>query len=113
MSDLRESGSIEQDADMVWFIHRPDKYADLEVADERKNIAELIIAKHRNGELGTIDLRWVGELTAFRNIGNDSNLNSLYKTAPQGKNQVDPELPTDKDAPPALESAEGDLEDLF
>lgn len=113
MSDLRESGAIEQDADMIWFIHRADKYADLEVADDRKDIAELIIAKHRNGELGTIDLRWVGEVTAFRNVGNDSNLNSLYKTAPKGK-AIDPELPTDKDAPPAFEAEPaGDLEDLF
>ena len=113
MSDLRESGSIEQDADMVWFIHRPDKYADLEVADDRKNIAELIVAKHRNGELGTIDLRWVGELTAFRNAGRDSNLDSLYKTAPADKKPVNPEMPTDKDAPPEIESVGGDLEDLF
>ena len=118
LSDLRESGAIEQDADIVMFIHRPDRYDDLQVAPEEKNIAELIVAKHRNGPLNTIKLRWVGELTAFRNLQKDANLSSLYKTAPgQKKKDVDPELPTDKDAPPDYDTFEsvdgGDLEDLF
>ncbi|MBX4190167.1 DnaB-like helicase C-terminal domain-containing protein, partial [Candidatus Parcubacteria bacterium] len=56
LSDLRDSGSIEQDADLVLFIHREDKTKDIrEVNEEDKNKAELIIAKHRNGPTGSVD----------------------------------------------------------
>ncbi len=65
LSDLRESGAIEQDADMVIFLHRPDYY---DPNTEKKNIAECIIAKHRNGAVGTIDLAWCGEFTKFRTL---------------------------------------------
>ena len=64
LSDLRESGSIEQDADIVMFIYRDDVYD--EVSD-RKNVAELIIAKHRNGPTGTVELYFQRNLTQFRN----------------------------------------------
>ena len=53
LSDLRDSGSIEQDADVVMFIHREDKYKD---ASEKTNVAEILIEKHRNGETGKIEL---------------------------------------------------------
>jgi replicative DNA helicase len=62
LSDIRDSGAIEQDADVVMFIHRPDYY-DRET--ELKNIAEIIISKQRNGSLGTVQLGWRGELTWF------------------------------------------------
>jgi replicative DNA helicase len=65
LSDLRESGAIEQDADMVMFLHRPDYY---DPNTEKKNIAECIIAKHRNGATDTIELLWNGEFTRFRTI---------------------------------------------
>jgi replicative DNA helicase len=64
LSDLRESGSIEQDADIVMFIYREDMYDE---DSDRKNIAELIIAKHRNGPTGTIELFFQKNLTMFRN----------------------------------------------
>lgn len=64
LSDLRESGSIEQDADIVLFIYRPDYY-DAE-NPELKNKAELIIAKNRHGEVGKVDLQWEGQFTTFR-----------------------------------------------
>src|SRR5580700_2188378 len=69
LSDLRESGSIEQDADVVAFIHRESYYnRDKEDAEADKNIAEIIIAKQRNGPTGSIDLAWLSEFTRFENL---------------------------------------------
>lgn len=65
MSDLRESGAIEQDADIVMFLYRDDYY---NPETEKKNIAEVIIAKHRNGSTGTIELVWLGQYTKFANL---------------------------------------------
>ena len=77
LSDLRESGSIEQDADMVMFLYRPEYYGILE--DEEKNstkgIGEVIIAKHRNGSLDTIKLRFIGQFTKFADLENDFGSN--------------------------------------
>jgi replicative DNA helicase len=64
LSDLRESGSIEQDADIVMFIYREDVYDE---NSPRKNIAELMIAKHRNGPTGSIELYFERNLTQFKN----------------------------------------------
>ena len=65
LSDLRESGSIEQDADIVMFLYRDDYYNE---DSEKKNIAEVIIAKHRAGSTGTTELLWLGNYTKFANI---------------------------------------------
>lgn len=65
LSDLRESGSIEQDADIVMFIYKPDMYNDV-VNEDGPGVCELIIAKHRNGSLENIKLRWIGETTTFK-----------------------------------------------
>jgi replicative DNA helicase len=64
LSDLRESGAIEQDADLVWFLFRPAVYD--EQADPKE--AELIIAKHRNGAVGKIDLRWEPDFQTFDSV---------------------------------------------
>ena len=64
LSDLRESGSLEQDSDIVMFIHRPDMY---EKAESRTNIAEIIVAKHRNGPTADVQLVFRGALTKFEN----------------------------------------------
>lgn len=70
LSDLRESGAIEQDADMVCFIHRPEYYKIFE--DDRGNsllgLAEIIIAKHRNGATGDVQLRFKSEFARFENV---------------------------------------------
>lgn len=65
LSDLRESGSIEQDADIVMFLYRDDYYNE---DSEKKNIAEVIIAKQRAGSTGTVDLAWLGKYTKFANL---------------------------------------------
>lgn len=65
LSDLRESGAIEQDADIVMFLYRDDYYNE---ESEKKNVAEVIIAKHRAGSTGTVELLWLGNYTKFANI---------------------------------------------
>ena len=65
LSDLRESGAIEQDADIVMFLYRDDYYNE---DSEKKNIAEVILAKHRAGSTGTVELLWLGNYTKFVNI---------------------------------------------
>ena len=65
LSDLRESGAIEQDADIVTFIYRPDYYDLAESIDVPDNVAEIILAKHRNGSLGTINLRFLKQYVKF------------------------------------------------
>lgn len=65
LSDLRDSGSIEQDADVVMFIHREDKYKE---ESERTNIAEILIEKHRNGETGSIKLFFNDKKATFQNM---------------------------------------------
>lgn len=72
LSDLRESGSIEQDADIVMFIYRDEYYNKSEDEDDaqkaaNKGIAEVIIAKHRNGAVGTVELLFQGNITKFKN----------------------------------------------
>lgn len=65
LSDLRESGAIEQDADVVMFIYRDDYYNQ---DSEKKGISEIIIAKQRNGPIGTVELAWLPEFTKFANL---------------------------------------------
>jgi len=65
LSDLRESGSIEQDADVVLFIHREEMYSK---DTKKKGIAEILISKHRNGETGVVELAWIPKLATFENL---------------------------------------------
>ena len=65
LADLRESGSIEQDADIVLFIYRDEVYNS---ETDKKNVAEVIIAKNRAGSIGTIELLWLGQYTKFVNL---------------------------------------------
>ena len=69
LSDLRDSGSIEQDADVVMFIHREDKGKD---ESEKTNIAEILIEKHRNGPTGKIELYFDEKTTTFLNLEKSS-----------------------------------------
>ncbi len=83
LSDLRETGAIEQDADIVMFIHRPSRYSDTNKDGSLDPTqAFLILAKHRNGALGEIPLIWDGSTTTFKSTEKDANLASLESTAP-------------------------------
>ena len=66
LSDLRESGAIEQDADVVMFLFREDYYKNDEA--EKNNICEVIIAKQRTGEVGTVKLTWIPNFTKFADL---------------------------------------------
>lgn len=81
MSDLRESGSIEQDADVVAFIFREDYYNQ---TDENAGLAELIIAKQRNGPTGTVNLAFLKEFTRFENLYRGSNNREAYDGGDDG-----------------------------
>ncbi len=78
LHDLRESGSIEQDADVVMFIYRKDRDR-IDVPPEEQNMAEIIIAKHRNGPLGSVDLRFDTDAVSFRAI--DKNVGEQHVSA--------------------------------
>ncbi|MBE5737869.1 MAG: replicative DNA helicase [Clostridiales bacterium] len=123
LADLRESGAIEQDADIVMFIHRPDKNAtEKEIAEGKvqKNVAEIIIEKHRNGPTGVVKLFFKGECTKFLNLneetgeidGDDSQRKvdanvSGYEVLPQNESEDysynadnSDYIPQDSDVPP-------------
>jgi len=74
LSDLRETGSLEQDADVVLLIYREDRY---NPDTERKNIADIIIAKHRNGPLGRVPLYFNESLASFRDLEKDEDINGI------------------------------------
>ena len=80
LSDLRESGSIEQDADVVLFLYRDEYYKSNESADPNSDaaasIAEVIIAKNRHGSTGTVKMGWIGRYTKFRTLVNENDLPS-------------------------------------
>ena len=90
LADLRESGAIEQEADMVCFIHRPEYYKIYE--DEKGNslvgLAEIIIAKHRNGAVGDVRLRFKSEFAKFMNIEDDVELQEVRSRLNQGAPQT-------------------------
>lgn len=82
LSDLRESGSIEQDADMVLFLYRPEYYGLTEDEEGRSTlgVGEVIIAKHRNGETGTVPLKFVGKYVKFADLDEDFSASSALAT---------------------------------
>lgn len=98
LADLRESGAIEQDADMVCFIHRPEYYKIME--DERgnslKGIAEIIIAKHRNGATGDVRLKFRSEFAKFANVDEDVTFME-YASSMNGMGGPPPISPAESD----------------
>ena len=83
LSDLRESGSLEQDADIVMFLHRPEMYRNEKgesSENAEKGVAEVIIGKHRAGPTGNVKLAFFGEFTKFRNMAKNFHADSPYDT---------------------------------
>lgn len=96
LSDLRESGAIEQDADIVIFINRPDAKAtreEIEKGEVVRGAAELNIAKHRNGSPGRVQLKFIGECTKFVNVEDQNREDIPFSSAPS----VPPEAYTDEE----------------
>ncbi len=94
LSDLRESGAIEQDADIVMFIHRPEKMGLLEdhEGNSTKGLAEIIIAKHRNGPVTDVRLKFVAEFARFEDYGNNDFMpigEDAFTTVPSKMNDDD------------------------
>ncbi|MDD6471675.1 MAG: replicative DNA helicase [Bacteroidales bacterium] len=105
LSDLRESGAIEQDADIVCMIHRPEYYRIYTTADgqDTRGMAEIIIAKHRNGATDTVRLRFIGQYTRFQNPEDDVVIPELgaqevIKGSRMNSNSAGDDYP---DAPPS------------
>ena len=68
LADLRESGALEQDADVVVFIYREDQYANRSQPSDNQGVAELIVGKQRNGPTGVVKLAFIREFTRFENL---------------------------------------------
>ena len=83
LSDLRESGAIEQDADIVTFLYRPEYYDLADNLDTPENQAEIIISKHRNGSLGSVMLKFMKQYVKF--VDDDSN---GFRNMPDGSNDI-------------------------
>ncbi|MGN1208208.1 MAG: replicative DNA helicase [Christensenellales bacterium] len=113
LSDLRESGAIEQDADIVMFIHNPDMYLQDDGAI-KQGIVDLILAKHRNGALDTIKLKFISEHTTFVNLDKDSNAQSLEKQIPPERKSNSYQSTKGEDAPKLekLEVSDAELQQL-
>lgn len=85
MSDLRESGAIEQDADIILFIYREHKETDTNIPEEERNKVEIHIAKHRNGSTGKVPLRWRGSYVTFEDIDMSAAADAQAQNIPESK----------------------------
>lgn len=104
LSDLRESGAIEQDADLVLFIHRPEYYKIYQddKGNDLRGKGEIIVAKHRNGRIGEIWLRFIGDYTRFQNVDDESALD-LSESSNDGEilgSKVNGPIGSDAPVPP-------------
>lgn len=118
LSDLRESGAIEQDADMVMFLYRPEYYG-IEVSEETglptEGLTELIIAKHRSGATGTVPLRFINNLAKFTNYDDPafSLANVPSAMQPSGAFDTNPNVMTKMSRMDDLDDLEDDDESVF
>lgn len=127
MSDLRESGAIEQDADIIMFLNRKHDPQDMTVPEDERTQTDILVAKHRNGETGAVTVRWRGEYTTFEDIPDEQLKNKLaYTPKPENEEELIVSVGNSADfvAPPieALEippsdeekeKAKKEIDDLF
>ena len=107
LSDLRESGAIEQDADIVMFIHRPDEMKGVERDGASADYeVDIIFAKHRNGKVGSVKLGWKGSRASYVNLEGDANKQSLMATAPPPAKNDDAGLVKVNEIPSIMEAVE-------
>lgn len=110
LSDLRESGAIEQDADIVTFIYNPDLYSADTAA--KPGIIDVIIAKHRNGGVGTVKLKFNKQYSNFSNLSADAEAQSLEKSMPASRQtageKADANIKTPEDIVPMADSGLAD-----
>ena len=92
LSDLRESGAIEQDADVVMFVHRPEYYGILQDEDGNSlaGLAEIVISKYRDGQVGIIRLKFDGSIVKFKDIDDYSTLSKteIKESKPETNNDI-------------------------
>jgi replicative DNA helicase len=108
LSDLRESGSIEQDADIVMFLYRPEYYK-IDIDEDNmptQGMGEVIIAKHRNGSTGTVKLKFIGKYTKFADLDAPSGDSPF-----EGFRKFESRLNTGGDAPSARPAPAEDSDD--
>lgn len=98
LSDLRESGSIEQDADMVLFLYRPEYYGltEDEFGNSTAGLGEVIIAKHRNGETGSVNLRFVGKYVKFTDLEEDFSAGAQHSAVSSFSSGIGPSTSFDQ-----------------
>ncbi len=121
MSDLRESGAIEQDADIIMFIYREFDKDDTAIDEEKRNKVELIIAKHRNGETGSVELKWDGPSVRFLDVDKSRAAMAREQDIPpergggfSGFDGSEPFSLADKSAEEILSAPDdGDINDIF
>ena len=113
LADLRESGSIEQDADAVMFIYNPDMYKAPDAV--KPGIVELNIEKNRSGERASIKLKFLKELTTFVNMNNDADAKSLESSMPDFKKKLSKEDLQGVEAPEKIVPIDqiDDVDDVF
>lgn len=115
LSDLRESGAIEQDADIVSFIYRPEYYGFLQDEDGNSNagVSEIIVAKHRNGALDRVRLRFIGEYARFDNLeGYTEDENIPAHTSLNANSEFDAPNPSSYTIPSKMNSFDEDIADF-
>ncbi len=120
-SDLRDSGSIEQDADIILFIYNPYMYIDdknKRMVRQPEEMCELIVAKHRNGNTGTIEVKWIGGITTFVDVGPSADEKSLSEATPPPTYNDMPTVDTADVPEPevemqAVDASDDDLSDIF
>ena len=123
MSDLRESGAIEQDADIIIFLHRDKDPNDMSATEDERTKCDLIVAKHRNGSTGTVTVRWHGEYTTFEDLnapqvhtqtaGRETSFKTSFTMSDDTIPESNDDIPPLPDAPQEAKATDDGFYDPF